>query len=87
MRRILIIFIIGLSIAGVAHADPTVGTPNGQYGTCEAYHPGFGGDFCVQDGAASFWQKFFGDVTNDTRNTPQCSPTNTSRASGNSPNR
>ena len=84
MRRIIIIFIIGLSIGSVrvAHATPTPGNSNWQqptpYGTCMGYQPGIGGDFCVNDGAQSFWQQFQGDVTN-IRGTPQCSPTNTTQ--------
>lgn len=45
-------------------------------GTCDQYQPGAGGDFCINTGAATYWQQFTGDVVN-TRNVPQCSPTNT----------
>lgn len=42
------------------------------------YQPGIGGDFCLNNGAQSFWQQFTGDVKN-IRGTPQCSPTNTTQ--------
>lgn len=76
----LIGILILLATVSVAHADPTAGTnqPPTAYGQCWGYQPGTGGDFCLNDGSASFWQKYIGDVINDTRGTPQCSPTNTS---------
>lgn len=46
-------------------------------GTCDQYQPGIGGDYCINIGSATMWQKFTGDVTN-LRGVPQCSPTNTS---------
>lgn len=80
MRKLLITLAICLVIGGVAHATPTAGvnTPPTVYGTCMGYQPGIGGDFCLNNGAQSFWQQFTGDVKN-IRGTPQCSPTNTTQ--------
>jgi len=79
VRRIGSLCIAALLWVVPAFATPTAGTnqPPTAYGTCMGYQPGIGGDFCLNDGSASFWQKFIGDVTNDSRGTPQCSPTNT----------
>lgn len=76
---VLLSILIALLFGGVAHATPTAGiTPPTAYGTCMGYQPGIGGDFCLNNGAQSFWQQFTGDVKN-IRGTPQCSPTNTTQ--------
>jgi hypothetical protein len=51
---------------------------SGFVGTCDQYQPGIGGDYCLNNGSSTMWQKFSGDVVN-TRGVPQCSPTNISQ--------
>ena len=69
IRRLLFLFI--LLTPALASAQTTI------VGTCDQYQPGPGGDYCINTGSATYWQQFTGDVVN-TRNVPQCSPTNTS---------
>lgn len=69
MKTAILLLLLALPTLALAQGTTIVGT-------CDQYAPGAGGDFCINTGAATYWQPFQGDVKN-LRNVPQCSPTNT----------
>ena len=71
---LLLIVLLLLQTAVLAQIPPPGQPPYAPFGTCSQYQPGVGGDFCINNGSVSYCQRFTGDVVNDTRNTPQCSP-------------